>query len=55
MLNDYVFSIAQSCINFGQNQPFCKLPYTELICYLAIVNDKIVCKNDNLGPFKVSV
>ena len=39
--------LAQSCINFGQNQPLCKLARTMLICYLDIVNDKITCKNYN--------
>ena len=50
-----VGAIAQSCINFGQNQPFGKLPHTELTCYLDIVSDKIMCKNNNIGPFQVSV
>ena len=47
--------IAQSCINFGQNHPFCKLARMMLICYLDIVNDKITCKKYNLGLFQVSV
>jgi len=48
-------SIAQSCINVGQNQPLCKPPRTELICYLDFVSDKIMCKNNNLGQFQVFV